>query len=425
MSHCIIKPSTMSIPSLFLVFGTFFITLRLSEKVSAYKGHVRDEMRLHDQLFAKDGGYYPHIIPVANTTQPVMVKIRMTVDSIVEVNAVEKSLLVQATVALQWNDYRLRWNPTGYSSIAKIRLQANKLWWPDIVLSNGMDSAPLKPHPNSLALVTNDGKVSITMHQRLKIINCNVDLTLYPFDRHSCEFMFISWSYDGYKVDLDFDTDKSIGLYFFRRGEWNAIGSNAVKKTSFYACCEEPFPSLRYYIQFERTATVLSWVFVAPAAFFALTISFVLFTKRGIDDPTAGLFSSMPVCILLILAMLKQHFASEQTPLIIVFYVFCLLVMAVFQAFCTLFNSIFSGDSKPSLGCLSCLFKMCSCFGCCRRKKLPRPQEDIPLGRVQVAVADDTEYIRWKWVVVANGVNRLLFLIFIGGTIGIVVKGFI
>jgi hypothetical protein len=61
---------------------------------------VRDEVRLHDQLFAKDGGYHSHIIPVFNTTQPVVVKIRLTVDSIVEVNEIEKTLLVQGTVAL-------------------------------------------------------------------------------------------------------------------------------------------------------------------------------------------------------------------------------------------------------------------------------------------------------------------------------------
>lgn len=44
-------------------------------------------------------------------------------------------MLVKCRVQL-WSDYQLRWDPADYGSITVIRVSANKVWKPDIVLFN-------------------------------------------------------------------------------------------------------------------------------------------------------------------------------------------------------------------------------------------------------------------------------------------------
>ena len=36
----------------------------------------------------------------------------------------------------EWHDFNLEWNPSEYSNISAVRIPAEKLWRPDIVLYN-------------------------------------------------------------------------------------------------------------------------------------------------------------------------------------------------------------------------------------------------------------------------------------------------
>lgn len=42
-----------------------------------------------------------------------------------------------------WHDYKLRWNPKEYEGIEFIRVPADKIWKPDIVLYNKYDFSSL------------------------------------------------------------------------------------------------------------------------------------------------------------------------------------------------------------------------------------------------------------------------------------------
>ena len=61
----------------------------------------------------------------------------------------------------------------------------------------------LKEQRRALAVVSNDGTVLWIPMSILKS-TCSIDITHFPFDEQTCYLKFGSWTYDGFKLDLDF-----------------------------------------------------------------------------------------------------------------------------------------------------------------------------------------------------------------------------
>ena len=61
----------------------------------------------------------------------------------------------------------------------------------------------LKEQRRALAVVSSDGTVLWIPMSILKS-TCSIDITHFPFDEQTCFLKFGSWTYDGFKLDLDF-----------------------------------------------------------------------------------------------------------------------------------------------------------------------------------------------------------------------------
>ncbi|TKS77119.1 Neuronal acetylcholine receptor subunit alpha-4 [Collichthys lucidus] len=59
--------------------------------------------------------------PVENTTDTVLVHFGLSIAQLIDV---------------EWNDYKLRWNPEEYENVTSIRIPSEIIWRPDIVLYN-------------------------------------------------------------------------------------------------------------------------------------------------------------------------------------------------------------------------------------------------------------------------------------------------
>ena len=55
----------------------------------------------------------------------------------------------------------------------------------------------------ALAVVDKTGQV-LWIPMGIYKSTCSIDITNFPFDEQTCHMKFGSWTYDGYKVDLDF-----------------------------------------------------------------------------------------------------------------------------------------------------------------------------------------------------------------------------
>jgi hypothetical protein len=94
------------------------------------------------------------------------------------------------------------WNKKDFGGIDVLRVSAEEIFIPDIMLYNVGDYLNMKAnliktnplvYPNGLVLWVPPGTYKSA---------CRLDLKNWPFDEHMCFLKFGSWTYDGYVLDI-------------------------------------------------------------------------------------------------------------------------------------------------------------------------------------------------------------------------------
>ncbi|XP_011885201.1 PREDICTED: neuronal acetylcholine receptor subunit alpha-3-like [Cercocebus atys] len=91
------------------------------------------EHRLFERLFED---YNEIIRPVANVSDPVIIHFEVSMSQLVKVDEVNQIMETNLWLKQIWNDYKLKWNPSDYGGTEFMRVPAQKIWKPDIVLYN-------------------------------------------------------------------------------------------------------------------------------------------------------------------------------------------------------------------------------------------------------------------------------------------------
>lgn len=104
----------------------------------------------------------------------------------------------------------------------------------------------LKEHREAMAVVSNDGTV-LWIPPAIFRSACSIDIRHFPFDVQVCHLKFGSWTYDGYKLDINFyDDQASVDISdYVESNEWALVEYPARKNVKYYSCCLEPFPGTR------------------------------------------------------------------------------------------------------------------------------------------------------------------------------------
>ena len=64
----------------------------------------------------------------------------------------------------------------------------------------------LKEHRDCMAVITSEGGV-MWMPPAIFRSTCPINITYFPFDIQICNMKFGSWTYDGFKLDINFHSD--------------------------------------------------------------------------------------------------------------------------------------------------------------------------------------------------------------------------
>jgi len=165
---------------------------------------------------------------------------------------------------LRWNDIRLAWEHTKFPDVEDIRLPAEKIWIPDIELFNSVDfgadsfSAAYN-RKNHLAVVFPNGDVVYHPPVHGKVLCSDKEFADWPWGAYNCSISIGSWVYHGFLLELikfeglfmDFiNTDKlsDNSPAFFTN---NSFLDNSLR-TSFYTCCSESYPELKFEFQVQK-----------------------------------------------------------------------------------------------------------------------------------------------------------------------------
>ncbi|CAH1252484.1 CHRNB2 [Branchiostoma lanceolatum] len=176
------------------------------------------EERLVRQLF-NESRYSPDVRPVVAPADVLPVNFKLLVIQVIAVNEKEEYMRTNVWVELSWVDYRLAWNKEDFDHIPSIRVPAESVWKPDIVLLNNKDGQ-YDVALYTKAIISNEGFV-YWLPPSIFTSECSINVRHFPFDKQNCTLQFSSWTYNKREVDL-----VSLGFVyddFKESGEWQIV----------------------------------------------------------------------------------------------------------------------------------------------------------------------------------------------------------
>ncbi|XP_062857411.1 neuronal acetylcholine receptor subunit alpha-2 [Trichomycterus rosablanca] len=211
------------------------------------KTHSHAEDELFKKLFV---GYNKWSRPVPNTSDVVIIKFGLSIAQLIDVDEKNQMMTTNVWLKQEWNDYKLRWNPSDYDNVTSIRVPSELIWVPDIVLYNNADGEFAVTHMTKAHLFYT-GKVRWVPPAIYKS-SCSIDVTFFPFDQQNCKMKFGSWTYDKAKIDLErLETTVDLKDYW-ESGEWAIINAVGTYNTKKYDCCHEIYPDITYFFIIRR-----------------------------------------------------------------------------------------------------------------------------------------------------------------------------
>ena len=90
------------------------------------------------------------------------------------------------------------------------------LTWIVIFSSSADDS--FQDFLNTHAIVQSDGRI-LWMFPAVMKTYCSLDVKHFPFDSQHCQIIFISWTFNGYKLNLNFNDSEHHTIYYTPRNQ--------------------------------------------------------------------------------------------------------------------------------------------------------------------------------------------------------------
>ncbi|PIO62334.1 Neurotransmitter-gated ion-channel ligand binding domain protein [Teladorsagia circumcincta] len=166
------------------------------------------------------------------------------------------------------------------------------------------------------------------------MISCKIDIEWFPFDEQRCKFKFGSWTYDGFKLDLQpakkgFDISE-----YLPNGEWALPLTTVSRNVKFYDCCPEPYPDLTFYLHMRRRTLYYGFNLIMPCILTTLMtlLGFTLPPDAG-EKITLQITVLLSICFFLSIVSDMSPPTSEAVPLLGIFFTCCMIVVTASTVF--------------------------------------------------------------------------------------------
>uniref|UniRef100_A0A8C2FF77 Cholinergic receptor, nicotinic, alpha 4a n=1 Tax=Cyprinus carpio TaxID=7962 RepID=A0A8C2FF77_CYPCA len=284
------------------------------------RGEVLAEDRLLRFLLT---GYSKLARPVQNITDVVLVRFGLSIAHWLKHNQTSSCPLKH-----EWHDYRLRWRPGDYENITSMRIPAQFIWKPDIVLYNNADGDFTVTHLTKAHLF-HDGRVTWIPPAIYKS-SCSIDVTFFPFDQQNCTMKFGSWTYDREKIDLIRTADSADRTDYWESGEWTISSAVATYNLKQYECCSEVYADITYSFIIRRLPLFYTINLIVPCLLISCLTVLVFYLPSDCGEKVTMCISvllSLTVFLLLITEIIPS--TSLVIPLIGEYLLFTMIFVTL------------------------------------------------------------------------------------------------
>ncbi|XP_064092162.1 neuronal acetylcholine receptor subunit alpha-7-like isoform X31 [Macrobrachium nipponense] len=245
--------------------------------------------------------------PVDNETEPVVVTFGITLQQIIDVDEKNQILTTNVWLNMEWKDVNLRWNESDYNGVSDLRIPPYKIWKPDVLMYNSADEGFDGTYPTKVVVSSNGNCLYIP--PGIFKSTCKIDITWFPFDDQRCKMKFGSWTYSGWQLDLQLQSEDGGDLSdFIKNGEWDLIGCPGKRNAIYYKCCPEPYVDVTFEIVIRRRTLYYFCNLILPCVLIA-SMAVLGFTL----PPDCGEKLSLGVTILLSLTVF-HNLVTETLP---------------------------------------------------------------------------------------------------------------
>ncbi|CAD6198742.1 unnamed protein product [Caenorhabditis auriculariae] len=279
---------------------------------------------LYDKILAD---YEPLERPVANSSEPVLVRMGVVLQQIVDVDEKNQVVDVNAWLKFSWIDYSLNWDPEEYGGVSDLRFRKGQLWSPDVLMYNSADPQFDSSYPSHL-LVYPNGLVN-WIPPGLFRLSCKIQVVWFPFDVQECFMKFGSWTFDGSKLNLEIDENGFDVSNYMQNGEWTLEGTSVKRNIQYYQCCPEPYYDLVFTFIIRRRVLYYAFNLILPCMLITM-LTLVGFTL----PPDAGEKMSLQITIMLSICIFQNYVTelspptSEAVPFLSAFFAVCMFTCA-------------------------------------------------------------------------------------------------
>ncbi|CAL1530115.1 unnamed protein product [Lymnaea stagnalis] len=265
--------------------------------------------------------------PVINTSDNMTVLFGLSLIQILDVDESNQVLKASMWYRYEWNDMLLKWDPAMHDDIQSIRIPSSMIWLPDILLYNFADDR-LREQRDALCIVQNNGDIQ-WMPQAILRSSCSFDTKYFPFDVQSCWLKFGSWTYNGFKLNVEFVREHSFDLSdYVMSNEWDIIENRAVRNVKYYTCCPEPFPDLTFHLTLKRKTAFYTFILILPCTLLSL-LTLVIFWVPPESPAKLQLGMSVFVAFFFLLLVLADFTPRAAASIPLIGAYFCLSMVMI------------------------------------------------------------------------------------------------
>ncbi|KAL2765757.1 acetylcholine receptor subunit beta precursor [Daubentonia madagascariensis] len=298
-------------------------------------GGSEAEGRLREKLFS---GYDSSVRPAREMGDRVGVSIGLSLAQLISLNEKDEEMSTKVYLDLEWTDYRLSWDPAEYDGIDLLRITADSVWLPDVVLLNNNDgNFDVALYIN--VVVSSDGSVR-WQPPGIYRSSCSIQVTYFPFDWQNCTMVFSSYSYDSSEVSLqtglgpDGQEQQEIHIHegtFIENGQWEIIH----KPSRLIQPLGDPregregqHQEVTFYLIIRRKPLFYLVNVIAPCILITLLAIFVFYLPPDAGEKMGlSIFALLTLTVFLLLLADKVPETSLSVPIIIKYLMFTMVLV--------------------------------------------------------------------------------------------------
>ncbi|PBC34894.1 Neuronal acetylcholine receptor subunit alpha-7 [Apis cerana cerana] len=260
-------------------------------------------------------GYDAGVRPAENSSQPLAVVFGLSLHHIIDVDEKNQILTTNCWVTQIWTDHHLKWNASEFAGIRVIRVPYNRVWRPDTILYNNADPQYSSAVINTNVIVSHTGEVVWLSHGIFRS-SCDIDVEFFPFDEQRCVLKWASWTYDGYQLELEKQSEQGDVSNYQANGEFDLVNFSARRNVEYYSCCPEPYPDITYEIRLRRRPMFYVFNLILPCILINSVALLVFYVpSESGEKVTLGISALLSMTVFL-MTIRESLPPTEKTPLI-------------------------------------------------------------------------------------------------------------